>query len=523
MAIVTIKDVGSIGFIPDIPPHELPVQAWSGVKNIRFSENSAKKFLGHTQIFGTPGVSPIWHIPIISEGSLYWIYAGTDKVYVTDGVTHKDISNGTYIVTEDVGWTGGILNGVPILNPGVSTPQMWNPVDFATPQMLSNLTAWPAATQARVMRPFLYYMVAYNVTKNGVQHPYMVKWSHTADPGTVPTSWDHTDPTKDAGEVELAETNGEIVEALPMRNINVVYKTDSVWAMRFVGGNDIFAFEDLFREFGALSRRCIKDYLGRHVVFGFGDIIIHDGQQAESIVNNRTRRWLFNQIDGDSYKTSFVTYIQDKKEMWFCFPEVGESRPTSALVWNIREDTFGHRELPNAAHADWGVLDINPSEVWDTDTQEWDQDLTVWNQQLFNPVDRGLMVSDPNSNMLWRMDDTNQFNGQNVQCFLERVGLPVAGRDRRGELVVDYDSVKFVSRIRPKMTSTGPVQISVGSQMQDNDPVTWKGPKSFNPVTDFELYFEVTGRLIAVRFESNSNISWNLHSYDLDVYEVSRY
>jgi hypothetical protein len=209
--LIPIENVSQYGIITDIDAHDLPNEAWSEGQNVRVIDNRVEKFTGHSQVFGTASIVPYWLLPVQNPANYYWMYAGLDKVYVTQGGTHYNLTRQTaavdvdYTGTADDLWTGGVVAGIPVLNNGVDDPQMWNPV--STSQRLTSLkydasNDWAAKNyQTKILRPFKNYLVALDVTKASVEYPHMVKWSHPAVPGAVPETWDEADATKDAGRV----------------------------------------------------------------------------------------------------------------------------------------------------------------------------------------------------------------------------------------------------------------------------------------------------------------------------------
>ncbi len=64
------------------------------------------------------------------------------------------------------------------------------------------------------------------------------------------------------------------------------------------------------------------------------------------------------------------------------------------------------------------------------------------------------------------------------------------------------------------------VKISIGSQMNPDEPIYWEGPYNFTLGVDYFQDFTVSGRYLAVRFESEGQEPWELSSYDLDLEEV---
>ena len=175
-------------------------------------------------------------------------------------------------------------------------PQLWNPVSSS--QLLIDLPNWPASTECRIMRSYKNFIIALDVTKSGTRDRRLVKWSHPAAAGTFPNSWDETDTTKDTGEYHLGETEGAILDSLTLRDVNVIYKDDSIWGMQHIGGLLIFRFFKMFGEYGSLGKNCAVEFeAGKHLVFGRDDVFVHDGNQMQTVLRGKTRANIFNQME----------------------------------------------------------------------------------------------------------------------------------------------------------------------------------------------------------------------------------
>ena len=121
---------------------------------------------GEQQVFGATTVVPYFVIAYYTAGKRYWIHAGLGKVFADDGTTRTEITPATPPGGGiDDRWTGGVLNGVLVLNNGVNNPYFWGGTGVLAP-----LTGWPASTTAKSIRPFKNVLVALNVTKSGTNY-----------------------------------------------------------------------------------------------------------------------------------------------------------------------------------------------------------------------------------------------------------------------------------------------------------------------------------------------------------------
>lgn len=518
---VEINDLASLGLILDIPPYQLPPEAWTQALNMRAIDGAMEKVKGWEQVFGTPGVAPHFHLPISGPTQAWWLYMSLLKAYVFDGSSHTDITRaaGDYTTANTRDINGTILGGIPILNTGADVPQFW--ASYSAAQDLQNLTNWTATHRCRVMRALGPHLVAAYITKSGVVSPHMVKWSHPADPGSVPSSWDQTDPAVDAGENDLPDVwSGVIMDMLNLKGQMFIYKEGATWRMRFIGGRFVFAFDSFLETSGILAPRCmaLTGDGGRHSVVTQDDWIVHDGTSAFSILDKRWKRYLFNQIDTASYLNSFVFDHPGRGEMRFCYPENGQTQPSRALVWNYRENRMGvftEEDGVDYRNAAIGTVETADTDTWATGTDTWVDDTGPWSSS----DRRKVVLANPDATKFFQMDSTVQRNGVNYISTLQRTGLAVAGRKRNGQWIVDFKMRKLCTRIWPKVIG-GPIDIRLGSQDLVDGNVTWEAAQSFDPMTQMYLDFTISGRALCIEFSTTGNVAWRVEGYKLEIFPI---
>lgn len=511
MSLVRVASVGQIGLNKDLSQHELPVNAWTDAKNIRFLDGYAWQFYGHGEVYNSPAYAPQHLMPCSVSGGRYWVYTTSSKAYavtITGGVAvHTDITHVTPRSGVANQWTGTLLSGVPILNTGdtATVPMAWN---LSLASKFVDLSNWPANTYCKSLRAYKNFLIALNITKSGTNYPYMVKWSHPAEPGSLPSSWDHGDATKLAGEADLAEGYDPIVDGLQLRDSFMIYKENSIWRADFVGGTYVFKFSKIAGKSGAMNRNCIADIDGAHVVLTNNDVIITDGQSVNSLLDKQTRRWLFQNIDVDNYGKAFCFANPFFNEVFICFPAIGSASCDKALVYNYRDKTVSIRDLPNIAHANFGPVDNGLIGNWAQDSAPWASDLTLWNGGDFVPsAARCLMAS--NNTKLYMLDSSSSFDGVIPSAYLERRGLSFESPD----------AIKLVRGIRPRIVgNTGDtVLVRVGSQDDPWSEPVWGNQMTHTIGSTIANDCLVSGRYIAIRFDSGSAYQWRLDSFDIDV------
>lgn len=511
---IEIDDVGSIGVIKDIPAYQLPPEAWSVGENVRTIDDSIGRVGGYSQIFGTPGVAPYFALYVNSAAQPWWLYTSLTKGYVYNGSTHTDITRavgGDYAATSAADWNGTLLGGIPIINNGIDKPQFWSTYSIVT--KLADLTNWPATLRAKVIRAFGPYLMAFNTTLAGVNSPHNIRWSHPADPGSVPSSWDITDETKDAGELSLADTDsGLIVDALPLHGIIYVYKESSIHRLRPIGGRFIFDAKAFLETQGLLAQRCVCNVPGRveaHFFVTQDDILLHDGNQPVPFLTKKFKRYLFNQLDVSNYRQSFVFTVGERNEAWFCYPTSGSTVANRALILNYRTGQCTEAEVDFQATM-VGTISSSDSDTWASTSGTWDTDSSPWSSNLR----RKLVLCKPTATKFEQMDSGTTRDGTTFTGTVQRTALGIIGRNRKGEWIEDFQQRKYVRRLWPKI-SGGAVNIRLGGQEIPDGPVTWSAAQSFDYSTQKWLDIEAQGAAIAIEFSGAT--PWQLQGYKMEM------
>lgn len=500
-----------VGILTDPNPSDLPLNSWSDGRNVRFKNGRASKAQGHSQVFGEmPAGDPLSAMPFLSDSTPFWFVGYDEKIYRTEGSLWVDVSRttgGPYTASTDYRWNGGFLSGVAIMNNGRDVPQ------FATPTggiNFKDLTNWPTDLRAKVVRPYKNYLIALNVTKNSIQMPTVVKWSSPADPGEVPFTWDETDPRNDAGETPLADTAGAIVDGKKMRDSFIIYKEDSVYLMRYVGGVYVFQFQQLFDDVGMLAPNCAAEFDGKHFVVGQGDVYVHNGVQKSSIIDGKMKNYLFDAVRAGGVKSVYVVPDYSNTEMWICFQSTVDSvageYADRAVIWNWSDNTWTIRDLPQVIYGTYGIVDPRDPDNWDSDPMAWDTDTTVWGSSTYNPAKTKLLFVSREHRKCYIVGESSLFDGQPFKSVLIRTDL-YGGDDVH---------IKNINSITPHIRGNGVCDVYVGSSMAKDASVRWNGPYKFTIGSNFKIDCRVSGRYIGVRFEFDTVGSWELNGYTIE-------
>jgi hypothetical protein len=523
---VNWPNIAQFGVIRDRKDFDLPVNAWSDARNVRFRDGAIDRMKGYSEALQGSPIAPYWLMHVFDRGGIsHWLVAGLEEVYDYSNGLYSNITKAAtvYGANERDKWNGGVLGNIPIINNGFDKPQMWAPVDGT--QKLVDLSNWPANHTARVVKPFKNFLFALDVTESGTRFQHRVRVSHPAVPGAVPSSWDDTDPTKDVYVNDLSDFGqGPLLDCYPLRDVNILYKERSCWGMQYVGGRSKWRLFSILEKNGILTTHCATPFLenSMHFVATGQDIITHNGQTPQSVLHARMRQWLLANIDPISYQLSFCCENEQEGECLFCFPLIGSTTVNMALVWNYRDNTVTLRPLDDYTFIAPGQIPQVSSDPWDSDTESWDDDLTPWDQFTHPPHIGRLLGAKPATSKLFHIDFTETADGQSFESYVERTGLDVYGASPEGEPLRSRSIEKLIRRVYIQAEGS-PFEVWIAVADKVEGPYSWANQGIFTPGTDEYIDVGLSARLWGIRFRSLGSGNWKIIDFQPDVEPLSEF
>jgi len=518
--LVDFQNLGQVGIITDLRDNEIPEGGWSGGNNVVFRDGVPQRITGENAIFEDDIVVPenILFYPDPYSGTAYWIAAGpevaaptTFSIAAWDGsqFNKETGSNIGDAYDNRNGWTSGVVAGVPYFNNGSGAPWLWlrNPGPGLNANF-SQMSTWPAGMTAMYVRSFFNHYILMDITESGgVRNPSRLMWSSPAEPYAEPSDFDIADPASLAGDVVLGDTADYLIDCLPLRGINFVYKRNETWAMRPVNTNQVFAFERVFKDLGMLSPRLVCAVKGTYhfLVTNTKDIILHDGNTRKSIADARVRNEIFSNISEDNFLRAFVKPNDQNEEIWFCYPTTGQTYCNKAAIWNYTSGAWSFRDLNSATDMAFGVPDIDPSvadDSWETGPDiTWEADNKSWDEFTSSILLARNLMSTANGFVV--IDEGNYFSGTAYDSYLERLGIDLG----------EPDKYKTVLEIWPEVRGRN-VTIGIAASNVLDGPYTWQ-KITFDPAQDQKMCFRISGKFLGLRLEGRD--LWRVNQLRINV------
>lgn len=503
----------------DPQPQDVPDDYMTGCFNVNFRHDTINKSGGFLSIF--QGTNPFPFPPIQGifspfQGTMYWLMCSAQNVFVSDGLTQSDITPVAGLVPATANeFTLTNLNGLTVINNVQDTPFWWT----GNPQFqCQDLPDWPAGIEVKSIRAYKNHLVALSDSINN-QHMF---WSDAAAAGTIPDSWT-PGPDSQAGDNVLGDEVGSILDAFPLRDDLVIYKRRSTYIMSFIGGDAVMGFRKFMPDRGCLNKNCVADHNGFHYVLTDDDIIRHDGQNIESLIDDENRSTIFSLIDGANFQTSFVVSNPHEDEVYFFFPTlaIGQNEvPNRAAVFHIDSGRWSFREVPDLSGAATGVviLQTDPAEntQWDNAIGSWDEQQTRWNEgsQTLGTMTDGMLWFSEIHNACYWLDAADTADGDTITATVTR-----------GFTSFETPNlVKLVTKVYPSFrANTGTVlQIRLQGNIELDGPSI---SETFTYTVGVDDWVDVliTGKYISLEVTSVGDEPWQLSSWEVHYQLASQY
>lgn len=531
MPLPKLRELDKFGVVTDRDPFDLPLGAWSMAVNVRFGDGRVSSAPVWRSV-GTAltNTAPRFMYAANRADSSTSVYVGSLDGTITDWTpsSENDVSIAAYTPSSvEAVWTAAILAEVVYVNREDRVPWALDP----TASEFSELTGWDATWRAKIIRAYGSAICAFNITKGATRYPTMVKTSDlVADPGTEPSTWDHTLTTNNATENLLTEMNGEIVEAQPLGNSMVLYSNSETWLMTADGSSNVYNYRKLPFSNGAINTNCVAEVNNRHFVFGTTDIWVHDGLSMESIADGRVRKWIFKNLNAQKADRFFVSHNPQHNTLSFHFvsadPYVKFNGDgcNRAAVFNLGNKAWAFDDCPDVFASGYAKVSL-VSETWDTAAATWDTVGGSW-ADLEDGFKRTMLYAGGATGSLTARVYARDYYGdgstlaaevateatQDALLLREGLDLDELGANLRGYKVIL--AVYPQGRLDP---SAAPLSFTLGVTDYPNVPAAYSDAQTYDALENYKLDFTAAGRFLSMRIDYPDYKTMSLSGLDVDL------
>ena len=484
----------NMSFTPDVPSAALSDNEYNAGQNVESDTRGIKKIYGDELILQTIPGNVIYVTSSFRQGTTYWFVIATDdgNWYGLNGVgapTNLTPQVAQYIsnqyskdtpITDS--WNGDVL----FLNDNINPPMYLLPTDqeirlydssyidqtpntyvwnyYATTPGWENLTAGFMRVYSSPNVGSLLIAGNFSYSYNGTTYnlPNTVRWSQAFGLNSGPTTWAPT-LTNIANELDVP-LRGPAIDGFPLGgNFYVCSYWDTVVFSPIAYTSTsapVFGIRLLNAGRGLLNENCWANT--DNYVFGIDarDVWMFDGGTFKSIANQRTKDFLYGQIQPANYNQVFMINNSYKYQIEIYYPDQDSTGFCNQMI-SYRYD-----------------LDIwnPPRQV--TDAVEATES-PIWTANVPNLASRGVVYARGNvANVqpLIQKDQGNSFiNGSTITSYFRRDNI------NYGEA---YSYNVQVHRVLPQIVGSGNIDVTVGGAQSTGQTPTFKPTVTMQIDTD---------------------------------------
>ncbi len=302
----------------------------------------------------------------------------------------------------------------------------------------------------------------------GTQDDLLLRWCHREDfTDWVPTT------TNTAGSFRFSGAS-RLVSAVITRREILVWTDVNVWQTSFIGGEDVFGFNQIGEACGAIGLHATLDING--VVYWMGDcnFYLYDG--LIRVLECPLHDFIFENIDIVQGDSAFA----------------GHNRAENEAIWFYKDTTGAIRMVAvNYIDGTWWVATLSR---------------TTW-------VDSGVLknpIATSADGKIYDHEIGNSDDGQPLTAFIESGDIDIG----------DGDAISFIRKVVTDMNiKSGSATITIKARKYPNGAQVTKGPYEITSTTE-KINFRIRGRQISYRIESTgADDDWRLGSPRFDIQE----
>lgn len=545
MPVLPIRNLGRLGVITDVDPFNLPIDGFSKANNVRFTEGNIERSpvprTAYTWSGLATGIEPR-HITSVATSP-----STIDRLIVVyNNFTIQEINYGSVIADTNDQYstatatdlelvTSCSLAGVTYFNKASQVPiyRLQNVSSGQSRYDLLTNVGWNANWRAAALRSYGDFLLAINVTESNENFGTRVRWSDVTLSDEPPSNWTDASPSSAAGFNDLAEMRTPLIDGFSLGSNFILYSSDQVWQMEFVGGNFIFNFRKLFDDTGIINQNCCVEVDGRHYVFDRDDIYVHDGVSKQSICDGRVKDFIFDNINLSKATHFAVCHMPELQEVYFCYASGDDDVKfaevdgcNKAAVYNYVSNTWSFIDLPNVK----SITRANLGQVseFDDGSTNYDETGATFNalDSKFRQYTIFLSKADQERGIsATRMVGLDQVDSSQLalplttelvgSVFLERTGIDL---DDVSQLPLStYKNIKRVVPLLSTKSGNKEFKFSFGAVTLMSSVPSYGSQKTFDPLEAYKVDTRMGGRFLSYQMTTDDVKDFKFSGMDLEV------
>lgn len=495
-----LGQLGQAGLIEDVKSYDLPPNVFSDTLNVEFDNYVMKPILKPVAVFDPLPETrePVAFIQGFVAGDIFvYLAACEDSLWLWYMGDWSNITPAEF--NPSLEWNLFSFNGYLIAHSPNNYPFYLDIYDFQKP--LEKIPSWPEAYFCKYLFGYSGFLIGLGLTSSdGHFDKQIVFWSNVAELGQLPSDFDFTNPESRAGFAPL-EGAESFICAKELQNFYVIYREKSIYNIRFVGGNSVFAFERKVKNTSLLNRLSVVEFNNLHFFIGKDNFYVYDGFTTQPIGGGRVTNTFFKTAN---LALTQVQLDADLERIFIYYGLKGDTKCTYAYVMPYTLGLFFKREVNGGNAFSAGYIPTSYNAIaWEDLTVTWDEWEDTW--EIIYQDDR-------NSKILWMSGNQPYYlpnSGEYLSAYARRTDLALAEKDQAGVITVHRSLRKLVKKIWPELNQ-GSLNIAFGTKAFQDESYAWNPAKPFDPKESLFQNWTINSKFISLEF---NNLTDTVPSY----------
>lgn len=188
------------------------------------------------------------------------------------------------------------------------------------------------------------HLISFGAHDGTATDPMLVKWTDQEDF----TNWTPT-ATNSAGDKRL-DYGSRIIGAVKSRGDIIIFTDEAMYAMRFVGGNDVYGFFPLGAAVSIVGANAAVEINGIVFFMGPRDFYAYDG--AIRPMECAVRSYVYDSLNSTQFRQVYAAINRLKSEIIWFYPSADSQELDRYVIYNYTEKVWYYGTMDRTAWAD---------------------------------------------------------------------------------------------------------------------------------------------------------------------------
>lgn len=504
-----IGSLASGGLVLGANPVELPPNIFSYVENVEFTRKGVRPLRQPSpRNFTVPGARLVYRAvdTQVNGGVRVVLLFCEDKVYVFTGFSFVDVTPDGMVSSFD--WSVTEYNGYVVACNGQNFPYYYDFADsYAQLKVLPN---WPQSLIPKRLSSLNNFLIFMGLVSDGTFANQIIVWSDAADLGSLPSDYDWANPASRAGFYTLPNFE-EFVSAQILNKSLIVYRSNSIYEMRFIGGTFVFSIDPRFDNKPLFNSHTVATRGRVQYCVGKTEFYAHDGA-TDSVFDVRPVADYFFENVNLSYKhLARLVYDSSEDRLHLIYPHGNSTLCDRDLFFDFKSNCWSLSVLSGYSYVGTEFFSKTIPIRYETAT-------TSYGDTEGDYVLRYEAFSD--NELVYMNGSIFQVGGESqvMAARLTRSIVAYNAQDQSGGVTVKRNLNMLVTELWPKLTN-GTLQFRLGFSQTELGAISWSDWQS--PVDNLRADFFESGTYL--HFEArNLNSDFTFTGYMLKAAPIGR-